>query len=785
MPTLDAENIPFGVRPSTSLHPCSASYRLRSSCGKGGSSWARAEPNHRSNENPGQTISSTTLDRSPQSSCPSFQRSREVCDGLEGLVYILPSSANGGGESIVFSESDQTSVGSPNLLSGSAESLIKKEATSRKIIFMSEAMERRQVVSRWGEGKSSSAESSFSGASSDAGQEGVERRPATGGRPLTTGRFIFATPPQSPIDMTSGEGESRRMSLSESGLAFGATGPQDGWIVDNANTLSLFTAQKYPKAYVTISSLLSQYQSSYRKTAILCCRRGKCSFFLMNYQECLDDFRSADRCIVALRRKKGSMKLISSEDLNEVEMLRMWIKAYIMREDYRAANQLYAKVIARKEELGLSQELCTAMAAEQRALEDVERFRSSVAQERWKDALRHLEKSKCVVEETPLLTVQAVAYLEAGQVDLARETLLPYLPLIPLPLKAEAATEASPEERQLRCNVETHYLLTTVLLAKASVYSGRQYINIAATLTQRCLQVHPCYGPAMRMGNYLLSLEDALANIDRLMAENLYEAALGAIQEALTLDPANHRICAMLRNRRAEVRIEMGQFSQAFEECSQSLALDPTCAKTYITRAKAYDALDRKAEAEEDRRKAIQLQPSCEGFLREEQRKKNEAVRRAREQKQRELKRDQHSAASSPNIPPRWKGPFAASDGSNSSGASEEHAESFFPKGGRPPFSGTGRASDDEQKDYDFLKPKVRETLYDVLSVPVLASNDKIRKAFKQLILRCHPDKMVTASKLEQSRALEMFKAVNHAYSILSNPTRRAEYDLTILMHPQ
>lgn len=58
--------------------------------------------------------------------------------------------------------------------------------------------------------------------------------------------------------------------------------------------------------------------------------------------------------------------------------------------------------------------------------------------------------------------------------------------------------------------------------------------------------------------------------------------------------------------------------------------------------------------------------------------------------------------------------------------------------------------------------------LYEVLGVPKDASQDEIRKAFKKLAVKHHPDRGGDADK---------FKEINAAHEVLSDPEKRKIYD--------
>lgn len=66
---------------------------------------------------------------------------------------------------------------------------------------------------------------------------------------------------------------------------------------------------------------------------------------------------------------------------------------------------------------------------------------------------------------------------------------------------------------------------------------------------------------------------------------------------------------------------------------------------------------------------------------------------------------------------------------------------------------------------------------YDILGVNKNASQEEIKKAFKKLALKFHPDKFANKPKKEQDEAAEKFKEINEANEVLSDPQKRQNYD--------
>ncbi|VDN55689.1 unnamed protein product [Dracunculus medinensis] len=66
-----------------------------------------------------------------------------------------------------------------------------------------------------------------------------------------------------------------------------------------------------------------------------------------------------------------------------------------------------------------------------------------------------------------------------------------------------------------------------------------------------------------------------------------------------------------------------------------------------------------------------------------------------------------------------------------------------------------------------------RTALYDILGLTKKATDDEIKRAYRRLALKYHPDKNLEGDP----EKTEKFKEINYANAILSNPTKRKVYD--------
>ena len=68
------------------------------------------------------------------------------------------------------------------------------------------------------------------------------------------------------------------------------------------------------------------------------------------------------------------------------------------------------------------------------------------------------------------------------------------------------------------------------------------------------------------------------------------------------------------------------------------------------------------------------------------------------------------------------------------------------------------------------------ETYYDILNVPKNADNEEIKKAFRILAMKYHPDKNPNDKAAE-----ERFKKINEAYSVLSDEQTLQQHSAPVL----
>lgn len=75
------------------------------------------------------------------------------------------------------------------------------------------------------------------------------------------------------------------------------------------------------------------------------------------------------------------------------------------------------------------------------------------------------------------------------------------------------------------------------------------------------------------------------------------------------------------------------------------------------------------------------------------------------------------------------------------------------------------------------LKRSKQKDFYKILGVPRDASDAEVKKGYRKLALKWHPDRHANSTEGEKEEAEKVFRDINLAYEVLSDPQKKAKYD--------
>jgi len=342
-------------------------------------------------------------------------------------------------------------------------------------------------------------------------------------------------------------------------------------------------------------------------------------------------------------------------------------------------------------------------------------------------------------------------------------------------------------------------------------------LEVAKTCTDpRAAAVGSLWAWASVESERIRGMIDNKNRADRLFRNGNFSESLRSYSDALRADPGAMRWNAILHSNRAAAYMSLGLHQEAVSDCHQSIARDPHYARAYLRRARALRALSQYASSIRDYRRYVSSEPQPSD-LTEVEAELNDTVESQRKQTRAEQARHEEERfgagggwrsqfggggagrgasssssrfGSSSTRGGMWDDAedddygggggsfrFARGGGGGGSGRSNSGGQRRPPGHGPPPpppqFGGGGRRNPPPppppQPDSDDSGDELDH--YGTLGIPRNASESDIKKAFRALALRFHPDKN------KDPGAEDKFKTIGCAYAVLSDKQQKMVYD--------
>jgi DnaJ family protein C protein 7 len=221
------------------------------------------------------------------------------------------------------------------------------------------------------------------------------------------------------------------------------------------------------------------------------------------------------------------------------------------------------------------------------------------------------------------------------------------------------------------------------------------------------------HAPSAKLRRLIRKAEDLKKKANDAFKTEKWQIAIDLYTNCLDVDPRNASYNARILTNRAATWSKLGRHSDAFEDASLAIAACETWAKGYIRRGTAGVAM---ADLEHLQGAVRDFTKACELL------------------------------AAQPET-----------DGSKEGALREAESGLKHAKAG--------------------LKAAKRKDYYKILEVERSCNDDAIKKAYRKAALKWHPDKHAMGEPQERLKAESMFKDVTEAYSVLSDSTKRQQFD--------
>merc|ERR1711959_665610 len=114
------------------------------------------------------------------------------------------------------------------------------------------------------------------------------------------------------------------------------------------------------------------------------------------------------------------------------------------------------------------------------------------------------------------------------------------------------------------------------------------------------------------------------------------------------------------------------------------------------------------------------------------------------------------------------------------SNLAEEGEEEFVEEEGESEIDETVEEPEEAKGSETQSEPENQKNntlLYEILGVSADATQEDIKKAYKKMALKHHPDKCRSQDEAEKQKAVDAFQKLQKAHSVLSDPKKRQRYD--------
>jgi len=299
----------------------------------------------------------------------------------------------------------------------------------------------------------------------------------------------------------------------------------------------------------------------------------------------------------------------------------------------------------------------------------------------------------------------------------------------------------------------------------ATILWNRAYITEAAALLKLSQGWMPIDAKERRIWELVRDVEDFLKRARRLRREGRYEDSLRFCDQAMNLCSQNDLLWAKICILRANLNVLMSRYSEAEQDCYQAIKRAPQFFVARIVLARALAGLGRFSEAEKE---ILFVETGFALLLKRNHRDELHEVRE-------DIKAKVAAAAASSKSKQQQQHHGPRGEHFSQKQTSQAKATGVHPPSSSASAAGASKAKVNDENDmFAFLNQKHKVTHYMVLGVERNATKEEIRKAYKSKALRYHPDKN------KDPRAPEAFKRIAEAMTIVSSPTKRRLYDISL-----